>query len=111
MQRPLIGITCGSSRGDSAAKTEQDRLNSAYSRAIWLAGGMPLILPNLPGADPSEVLLRIDGLVLSGGADIDPVRYSQLPLNETVKTDPVRDEAEIPLVQAAVDRDLPILGI
>jgi putative glutamine amidotransferase len=58
-----------------------------------------------------EYLSRIDGLLLSGGADIHPAVYGEKELNDTVKVDLLRDEAEIPLTREAVRRDLPVLGI
>ena len=61
--------------------------------------------------DPLEVLELIDGLMLAGGADIDPSCYAQEPHPETVDTVPERDVFEIALARAAIERDLPVLGI
>ena len=111
-QRPLIGITCGSSRLDKRAPIEQDRLNCAYSRAVLNAGGLPVIVPIL--ADPKialEILGRLDGLLLSGGPDIDPALYGHHQLNDSVEVDAERDAMEIPLAREAVNRDVPVLGI
>ena len=112
MRKPLIGITCGSSGSDRNTKVPQDRLNCAYSRAVMAAGGLPVILPNL--AEPRvelEILDRLDGLLLSGGADIAPRHYGQQPFNSSVEIDETRDVTEIPLAREAVRRDLPVLGI
>ncbi len=112
MNRPLIGITSSTSASDSSAKNPQDRLNSAYSRAIALAGGIPVILPNLEGDGTINAYLdRLDGLLLSGGADVDPCRFGETVLNESVEIDSTRDAAELPLIRAAVERDVPILAI
>ena len=62
-------------------------------------------------ADPEEALDLIDGLVLAGGADIDPASYGAQPHPETLDTVPERDRFEIALVRAAIERDLPVLGI
>jgi putative glutamine amidotransferase len=61
--------------------------------------------------DPGQVLDLIDGLVLTGGADIDPAAYGQEAHPETVDTVPERDAFEIALVNAAIERELPVLGI
>lgn len=112
MRRPLIGITCGTSSLDHQAKNPQDRLNHAYSRAVALAGGIPVILPNAGAMDsPDDVLDRLDGLLLSGGYDVAPGLFGEERLNDSVEIDGPRDEAEMPLIRAAVERDIPILAI
>jgi putative glutamine amidotransferase len=61
--------------------------------------------------DPGEALELLDGLLLAGGADIDPGSYGQSPHAETVDTVPERDAFELALTRAAIERDLPVLGI
>jgi putative glutamine amidotransferase len=84
-----------------------------YVDAVQLAGGLVLMLP--PDAElvenPDEVLDLIDGLVLVGGADIDPASYGQEAHEATVETVPERDLFEIALVNAAIEREKPVLGI
>jgi putative glutamine amidotransferase len=110
--RPLIGITCGTSSLDPSAKNLQDRLNQAYSKALLQAGAIPVILPNVVETETAVQLLeRLDGLLLSGGYDFHPSAYGENILNETVEIDAPRDEAEIPLIKAALDRDMPLLAI
>jgi putative glutamine amidotransferase len=84
-----------------------------YVDAVQRAGGLALILPvdALVVEDPSEVLDLIDGLVLAGGADIDPGSYGEQAHPETADTAPERDVFEIALTRAAIERDLPVLGI
>lgn len=84
-----------------------------YVDAVQRAGGLALILPvdALAVEDPSEVLDLIDGLVLAGGADIDPGSYGEQAHPETADTAPERDVFEIALTRAAIERDLPVLGI
>src|SRR5438445_11503538 len=102
MKRPLIGITCGTTAHDRSVHNPQDRLNSTYSRAIALAGGIPVIVPKLDEPDAMTAFLdRLDGLLLSGGAVVDPVHFGEAILNETVEIDPPRDAAELPLIKAA----------
>jgi putative glutamine amidotransferase len=84
-----------------------------YIDAVQRAGALALMLP--PDAylveDPVQVLDLIDGLVLTGGADIDPACYGQQTHAETVDTVPERDTFEIAIVRGAIERDLPVLGI
>jgi anthranilate synthase component 2/putative glutamine amidotransferase len=80
-----------------------------YLDAVARAGGTPLLLPPV-GTDES-VVGALDGLMLIGGADITPAAYGAEPHPETVLTRPDRDEHERRLLMAALDRDLPVLGI
>jgi putative glutamine amidotransferase len=102
---PRIGIT-------GALRTDRERdAFGAYVEAVQAAGGAPV--PLVPGADASPDALRsLDGLLLSGGADVDPAAYGE-PLLQgmDVEVDHDRDALELPLARAAVERDLPVLGI
>jgi putative glutamine amidotransferase len=84
-----------------------------YVQAVQRAGGLVLMLPPDPAltAAPGELLDRIDGLMLAGGADIDPASYGAAAHAETEGTAPERDAFELALVRAAIERDLPVLGI
>ena len=84
-----------------------------YVEAVQRAGGLGLLLPvdARVSEDPAEVLELLDGLLLAGGADIDPGSYGQSPHAETVDTVPERDAFELALTRAAIERDLPVLGI
>lgn len=104
--RPRIGIA-GAQRTDG----ESARLR-AYVEAIEAAGGEAVLL--LPGAaEPSERALDdLDGLLITGGDDIDPRHYGQeIREGWDVTVDAARDALELPLTRAAVQRDLPVLGI
>src|SRR5438067_2163184 len=110
--QPLIGITCGTSALDETARAAQDRLNRSYCEAVALAGGMPVILPNLgPESDSSSLLSRVDGLLLSGGYDVDPNTFGEERLNDTVEIDAQRDASEMPLIHAALRDGLPLFAI
>ncbi len=114
MARPVIGIcTALEPARWSVWEMEAALLPRNYLQAIQRAGGMALMLAPDPQltADPDEALALIDGLVLAGGADIDPASYGQEPHPETVATVPERDAFEIALVNAAIERDMPVLGI
>ena len=84
-------------------------LPRVYLDAVVAAGGVPLLLPPV-GTDPT-VLDVLDGLIVAGGCDVDPSTYDAAPHPETVDTRPGRDEHEKTLIQAALDRDLPLLAI
>jgi putative glutamine amidotransferase len=88
-------------------------LSRSYVEAVQQAGALVLMLPPDPLLleNPGEVLDLLDGLVLAGGADIDPSSYGEHPHPETVDTVPERDRFEIALVRGAIERDLPVLGI
>jgi putative glutamine amidotransferase len=84
-----------------------------YLQALQRAGALALMLAPDPQltAEPDEALAMIDGLLLAGGADIDPAAYGQQAHAETVGTVPERDAFELALVNAAIERDMPVLGI
>jgi putative glutamine amidotransferase len=112
--RPVIGLCAALERAQwSVWDQEAVLLPRNYVQAVQRAGGMALLLP--PDAalveDPAQALDSIDGLLLAGGADIDPAAYGQLPHPETVGTVPERDAFEIALVRGAIVREVPVLGI
>jgi len=112
--RPVIGICAALERARwSVWDLRAALLPYNYVQAIQWAGGLALMLPVDPllVEDPSEALQLIDGLVLAGGADIDPGSYGEPAHSETVDTVPERDAFEIALTRAVIERDLPVLGI
>jgi len=85
-------------------------LHASYVAATERAGGIAVLLPpQAKGTD--EVLDRIDGLVLTGGADVDPASYGEVPGERTSAPRVQRDEWEIALARGALDRDIPLLAI
>jgi putative glutamine amidotransferase len=112
--RPLIGICAALERAQWSVWDQQAALLPyAYLTETAKAGALALAIPPDPYLvdDPDDVLDRIDGLVLAGGADIDPTSYGAQPHSETRGTVPARDRAEIALARRAIERDLPVLGI
>ncbi|ABG06100.1 peptidase C26 [Rubrobacter xylanophilus DSM 9941] len=114
--RPRVGITAAVERISYGAWKEVEAALSpiGYVRAVSEAGGRALLLPPDPedAERPEDVLGLIDALVLTGGAgDVDPARYGQRPHPRTGPVQPGRDAYEILLARAAVERDLPVLGI
>jgi putative glutamine amidotransferase len=114
VRRPRIGIcTALETARWGVWEREAMLLARSYLDAIQAAGGAAVMLPPDPFAadDPDTVLDVLDGLVLAGGADIDPASYGARPHPETGPTAPERDVAEIALARRAIERDLPVLGI
>lgn len=88
-------------------------LPAEYAEAVQRAEGIAVLLPPDPhlAERPEAPLELLDGLILAGGADLDPASYGAAPHPETKGADPLRDAFEIALARAAVERDLPVLGI
>ncbi|MGA7704272.1 MAG: gamma-glutamyl-gamma-aminobutyrate hydrolase family protein [Solirubrobacteraceae bacterium] len=114
MRRPVIGICTALERARWGTwDQEAVLLARSYVQAVQRSGALVVMLPpdSVLVEDPSEALDLLDGLVLAGGVDIDPASYGDQAHSETVDTVPERDRFEIALVRAAVERDLPVLGI
>jgi putative glutamine amidotransferase len=114
MTRPVIGIcTALECAKWSVWDQRAALLPFNYVHAVQRAGGLVAMLPPDPHLteDPEQALDLIDGLILAGGADIDPASYGESPHPETVSTVPERDAFEIALTRAAIERDMPLLGI
>jgi gamma-glutamyl-gamma-aminobutyrate hydrolase PuuD len=111
MSRPVIGITTYMTRAQWGAWDEEAALvPAAYVDAVERAGGRGLLVP--PSNDGvAETLDAVDGLVFSGGADLDPDLYDQEPHEATAGIEPERDRAELGLLQAALERDMPVLAV
>ena len=82
---------------------------ASYVRAVARAGGAPLLVP--PGASYEETLDSVDGLIFSGGSDLDPELYGEQAHPETNGWVRERDDFELGLMQAALARDMPLLAI
>src|SRR3954452_7895041 len=123
---PLIGVVTHELREDrapawaaTAGRSDRDlaparlSLRLSYTQALQEAGAIAVVLPAHGYADDVAALLdRVDGLLISGGPDLDPAVYGQAPhpaLGPDV--DRVADEHEPALLRAAAERDLPLLGI
>lgn len=102
---PVIGITGNFSDG-------QLTLAPGYYTSVLKAGGIPLVIPPYRDDDILISLLEhLDGLVLTGGADINPLFLGEEPVNELHNINPHRDRQELLLIRLAANRQIPILGI
>jgi putative glutamine amidotransferase len=115
---PLVGVT--TYVADVRWATWERRsavLPASYFELVAAAGARPLLLPppstavGGPAVGAADVVAVLDGLVLTGGGDVDPAAYGEQPGPEVGGVDPVRDESERALLGAALDAGLPVLAI
>jgi putative glutamine amidotransferase len=114
---PRIGLTTYREQAEFGVWNEPaDLLPTTYADAIVAAGGLPMLLPPIEDNGQLDRLADValdglDGLVLSGGADVDPARYDAPRDDETGPARADRDGWELALVRSALARDLPLLGV
>jgi putative glutamine amidotransferase len=111
--RPLIGITTSTQVSDDPTRLGMKRYGvpAYYVARVEEAGGLPILLPNVPAEQAAGYVARMDGLLLSGGVDVDPHAYGALPHPRLGEVDPARDAFELAMVKAARTAGLPILAI
>src|SRR5215831_10953375 len=106
---PLIGVTT-SITVDKIP--ERAYVNSAYLHAVQQAGGVPVVLPPQLSTSSSDRLARgLDGLLLTGGGDIDPAVFGEAPHPTVSEVAPTRDALELAAVRTALERRMPILAV
>lgn len=105
---PVVAVTATT---EPIRGADRVRVNAAYTRALVEAGLLPLVVPPLSAAAAPEILARVNGLVLTGGEDVDPARFGAARHARTEDPHAGRDESEIALCLAARDRKLPTLAI
>jgi putative glutamine amidotransferase len=113
LRRPsVIGITCAEIQPDQPERPSRVGLNQSYIRAVSRAGAAALLIPHLPDEHRLRPIYdRLDGLLLSGGGDVDPAHYGER-IHEKCRTlEPRRDEMELMLVNWAMDEGKPILAL
>jgi putative glutamine amidotransferase len=109
--KPVVGITTYVTHARFGDWEEETALVPAdYVRAVERAGGRPLLVPPSENA-VDETLGALDGVIFSGGSDLDPHAYGQDPHPETKGVVPERDRAELTLLEAALARDMPVLAV
>ena len=116
MSRPLIAVTCSTHYGLSwgAYSTEQrlDYVPEGYISAVEMAGGLPVCLPLVEDPETiGAIMERVDGVILTGGPDINPQFYDQEPKPNLGEIDCELDIMELETARTAVDSGKPVLGI
>jgi putative glutamine amidotransferase len=107
MARPLIGVTSGSCDKPGRCQVQAD-----YTTAVEKAGGLPMIIPFHSGHDLiPEIVDALDGILFTGGDDLDPSLYGQGWHPKAIPIDPVRQAFELALLKEVERRRLPVLGI
>ena len=102
---PVIGITGNYNQ-------ETCTLAEGYYQSVLKAGGIPFIIPPFYETDRlGELLDRLDGIIFSGGGDINPLLLGEEPVKELHSITPERDQQELLLARLAYDRQIPMLGI
>ncbi len=106
---PLIGVTTSITCGSSP---ERAYVNSTYLHAVQQAGGVPVVLPpQLSAASLSRLVRGLDGLLLTGGGDMDPAAFGEPPHPSLYDVALARDTLETSAVRTAIERRLPVLAI
>lgn len=107
MTRPAIGITIGYDQ----ERPDRHLLREDYVKAVVTAEGLPFVLAPVFGRDVPALLDRLEGVILTGGSDVDPAFYGSAPHPKLGSVIKPRDEFELALCREALSRDLPILAI
>jgi putative glutamine amidotransferase len=110
--KPLIGITPTPTLDDlGQVKFRRYTMSANYVEAVESAGGIPLVLPPQEN-NVSDILGVVDGILLSGGGDIDPTRYGDMSMHpETYGVHDLRDRFEFDLLRLALEREVPVFCI
>ena len=110
MLSPLIGITTYQAENQYGQPIAA--IGQYYINAISQAGGLPILVPvSLPADQLAALTARLDGIIFSGGGDIDPASYGAESTPEVKLVNPVRDQAEFQMVKNVIASDIPFLGI
>ena len=104
--KPVIGVT-----SDYNPREQDYTLPESYAHAVEKGGGIPVILPPLINEEIERCLSLVDGVILSGGVDVDPNLYGELPIPELGRIDPVRDVFEMRLARSIIREKKPVLAI
>lgn len=106
--KPLIALTCRLANFDN---NQRLFVNQDYFKAITLANGIPVMLGYNDYDDLTSIVDRFDGLLVTGGDDLNPAAFNQEPHPSITLTDPKIDEADYNLIRLFMDKKKPILGI
>lgn len=117
MKKPIIGITCSIEEKEDRNRKYPliypfDYVKRQYYLAIEKAGGVPVLLPNVHDLNLiNDIQKRVDGVLFTGGYDLDPKYYGEPKPHRTVRITPARDRFELALLRKARAVGMPILGI
>lgn len=104
-RRPLIGIS-------TDVNPKRTAVNTAYVQSVILSGGIPYMIPVTDNVEVlRQIVSQLDGIVLTGGEDIQPDYYSDTPDEKLEEVSPARDTFDLMVLKMATDRNIPILGI
>jgi len=110
--RPRIAIVARFAESTSATRYEAIVTARRLAEGVWAAGGEPLMFLAVPGSDWTERLNGIGGVLMPGGADVDPRNYGQEPISdELYGMDMMQDEVDISLIRHVLSVGLPLLAI
>ena len=102
---PLVGVSC-------SRYSDHVVLSNAYTDAVTAAGGVAVVLPTVSTKEEAQnVIKKLNGLLLTGGEDVNPAWYGEEVLNSTVVFDSIRDTSDSLLLAAALDAGKPVLAI
>lgn len=109
---PLIGLSSYREQARWGVwEQSADLLPTVYAQSIEAAGGVPVLLPPVAPSSAASVVARLDGMVISGGADVSPSLYGEQPHPLTIGWRDDRDAWELALLTAAAPLSLPVLGV
>lgn len=115
MRKPIIGISSSTiieKNSDIFSGYERTYVNDDYVSSVTRAGGVAVILPIVESPeDIKEMVGMLDGLILMGGHDVDPIQYNEEPTSKIGAIYPKRDRFDLTLVKEAFEKEIPILGI
>ena len=105
--KPVIGLTCNFDENQG-----NYILKSYYISSIHQAGGIPILLPPVEDETAiNEYIKFCNGLIFTGGGDLDPYHWGELPRRGLGEINPLRDKFELLLIQNAIKQQIPVLGI
>jgi putative glutamine amidotransferase len=109
---PVVGIICSTFQSEQPQPSARLGQNQTYVRAVSRPGAAPLLIPQVTDPPRLRALYDLlDGLLLPGGADVDPAHYGERVHEKCRTITPERDETELPLAQWAMDEGKPLLAI
>lgn len=113
--KPWIGITTyemSQGAGNRYGSLPLRVAESAFEKAIWQTGGIPVLLPQVSSRqEAGELCERLDGILIIGGHDVDPTHYGEAPHIKLGELDIARDQSDLAYIEAAEEIYLPILGV